>query len=154
MRAITTDTDRVFIRRAAVRQRLRIPFFSSLVRAGFPSPAENYIERVCDLNDLCITNAEATYFVRVTGDSMTGDRIEPGDILIVDSSRQAIDGKICVVWVNGEYTVKRVHYPGGAATSPLIVLMPPNPAYTPIYVHEGDDFRLFGVVTFVIQKPR
>jgi DNA polymerase V len=137
-----------FMQKAVVRQRLSIPFYGSLVRAGFPSPAENYVERVCDLNDLCVSNAEATYFVRVTGDSMTGDRIEPGDVLIVDSSREAVDGKITVVWINGEHTVKRVHYAGG-----MIVLMPSNPKYTPIYVHEGDDFRVFGVVTFVIQKP-
>lgn len=137
-----------FMRRATVGPRLRIPFFGSLVRAGFPSPAENYVERVCDLNDLCVTNAEATYFVRVTGDSMTGDRIEPGDVLIVDSSREAVDGKIAVVWINGEHTVKRVHYAGD-----MIVLMPSNPKYAPLYVHEGDDFRVFGVVTFVIQKP-
>lgn len=137
-----------FMQRATIGSRIRIPFFGSLVRAGFPSPAENYVERVCDLNDLCVTNAEATYFVRVTGDSMAGDRIEPGDVLIVDSSREAVDGKIAVVWINGEHTVKRVHYAGD-----MIVLMPSNPKYTPIYVHEGDDFRVFGVVTFVIQKP-
>jgi DNA polymerase V len=137
-----------YMQRAKIGPRLRIPFYTSLVRAGFPSPAENYVERVCDLNDLCVTNAEATYFVRVTGDSMTGDRIEPGDILIVDSSREAVDGKIAIVWINGEHTVKRVHYAGD-----MIVLMPSNSKYAPLYVHEGDDFRVFGVVTFVIQKP-
>jgi DNA polymerase V len=134
--------------KAQPKGRQLIPFFTSLIQAGFPSPAENYVERVCDLNDLCITNAEATYFVRVTGDSMTGDRIEPGDVLIVDCSREAIDGKIVVVWVNGEHTVKRIHY-----AQEMIILMPSNPKYDPIYVHEGDDFRVFGVVTYVIQKP-
>lgn len=147
MRTIPTpDVD--YFTRAISTTRLRIPFYTSLVRAGFPSPAENYVERVCDLNDLCITNAEATYFVRVTGDSMTGDRIEPGDVLIVDCSREAIEGKIVVVWLNGEHTVKRIHY-----ATPLVVLMPSNPKYEPIYVQPGDDFRIFGVVTFVIQKP-
>lgn len=136
-----------FMQKAAVGQRLRIPFYGSLIRAGFPSPAENYVERVCDLNDLCVSNAEATYFVRVTGDSMTGDRIEPGDVLIVDCSREAVDGRICVVWFNGEHTVKRIHY-----ADPLIVLVPSNTKYKPIYVQPGDDFKVFGVVTFVIQK--
>jgi DNA polymerase V len=135
--------------RADIQTRYRIPFFSSCVQAGFPSPATDYIERVCDLNDLCITNAEATYFVRVTGDSMTGDRIEPGDVLVVDSSREAADGKIIVAWVNGDYTVKRIQRAGD-----LIVLLSANPRYEPIYVHPGDDFRVFGVVTFVIQRPR
>lgn len=68
--------------------RLRILLFASSVRAGFPSATENYVERVCDLN---ISNAQATYFVRVTGDFMTGDRIGEGDVLIVDCSREATD---------------------------------------------------------------
>ncbi|WP_420147657.1 LexA family protein [Spirosoma sp.] len=134
--------------KAVVRKRLRIPFFQSMIQAGFPSPAENYVEWVCDLNDLCITNTEATYFVRVTGDSMTGDRIEPGDILIVDCSRDPVEGKIMVVWYNGAHTVKRVHY-----ADDVIVLIPSNPKYEPIDVYPGDDFRIFGVVTYVIQKP-
>ena len=138
----------VCVVKVAIETRYRIPFFTSYIQAGFPSPAENYVERVCDLNDLCITNAEATYFVRVTGDSMTGDRIEPGDVLIVDCSREPVDGKIVVVWFNGEHTVKRIHYAGD-----IVVLIPSNPKYEPIYVHTGDDFRVFGVVTFVIQKP-
>ncbi|MGF7215989.1 DNA polymerase V [Spirosoma lacussanchae] len=134
--------------RATVETQLRIPFFQSLVQAGFPSPAENYVERVCDLNDLCISNAEATYFVRVASDSMIGDRIDRDDVLVVDCSREPVDGKIVVVWLNGDHVVKRIHYAGE-----LIVLMSSNPKYDPIYVHPGDDFRVFGVVTFVIQKP-
>lgn len=146
MRYNSTDDNDPFIQ-AIISTRLRIPFYGSLIRAGFPSPAENYVERVCDLNDLCINNAEATYFVRVIGDSMTGDRIEPGDVLIVDSSREATEGRIVVVWVNGEYTVKRIHF-----APPLIVLQPSNPKYDPIYVQPNSDFRVFGVVTFNIQK--
>ena len=133
--------------RAIVGSPLRIPLFSSFVRAGFPSPAESHVERVCDLNDLCITNREASYFVRVTGDSMNGDRMDEGDVLIVDCSREATEGKICVVWFNGEHTVKRVHY-----APPLIVLMASNPAYDPIYVQPDDAFKIFGVVTFVFHK--
>lgn len=129
--------------------RYLIPFFASYVQAGFASPAESYIERVCDLNDLCITNAEATYFVRVASDSMIGDRIDRGDVLVVDCSRPAADGKIVVVWLNGDHCVKRIHYAGE-----LIVLLSSNPKYDPIYVNAGDDFRVFGVVTFVIQKPQ
>lgn len=144
--SLEPDCDDYLIR-ATVASRLRIPFFASLVRAGFPSPAENYVERVCDLNDLCIANAEATYFVRVTGDSMRGDRIEPGDVLIVDCAREAVEGRICVVWFNGEHTVKRIQY-----APPLVVLVASNPAYPPIHVQPDDDFRVFGVVTFVFHK--
>ncbi len=105
---LTSDCDDS-IQRAVIATHHKIPFYGSLIRAGFPSPAENYVERVCDLNDLCITNADAIYFVRVTGDSMTGDRIEPGDVLIMDSLRELIDNGIAVVWFNGEYTIKCVH---------------------------------------------
>lgn len=129
-------------------RRRRIPFFVSFVQAGFPSPAENYIEKVCDLNDLCVTHAEATYFVRVTGDSMQGDRIEPGDVLVVDCSGEARHGKISVVWLNGEYTVKRLHFEGEC-----IYLVPSNPRYKTLAVLPGDDFRFFGEVTYVIHKP-
>ena len=78
---------------------------------------------------------------------MTGDRIEPGDVLVVDSSREAIEGRIAVVWFNGEYTVKRIRH-----AHPLVVLEPSNPKYDPIYVQPDDDFKVFGIVTFVIQK--
>lgn len=134
-------------------QKLRIttyyalPFFGSWVQAGFPSPATDYVERVCDLNDLCITNPEATYFVRATGDSMIGDRIEAGDILIVDSSYEPTDGRIVIVSLNGENLVKRIQWAGGK-----LVLLSSNPVYGPIPVQAGDHFRVFGVVTWVIQK--
>ncbi|MBO0950884.1 LexA family protein [Fibrella forsythiae] len=146
MRA-TPITDVDFFTKSVATTRLRIPFYGSLIQAGFPSPAENYVERVCDLNDLCVSNQEATYFVRVIGDSMIGDRIEPGDVLVVDSSREAIDGRIAVVWFNGEYTVKRIRQ-----AHPLVILEPSNPNYDPIYVQPDDDFRVFGIVTFVIHK--
>ncbi|WP_461069081.1 LexA family protein [Spirosoma horti] len=124
-----------------------IPFFSSLVQGGFPSPAESYLDKVCDLNDLCITSPEATYFVRVTGDSMIGDRIEPGDVLIVDSSRTPSDGKIVIVWYDGGHAVKRIRY-----ADKLIVLESSNPKYLPIYVHPGENFSIVGVVTYNLQK--
>lgn len=148
MRRTVTPPKPAFMLKAQVSSRLLIPFFQSFIQAGFPSPAENYLERVCDLNDLCITNAEATYFVRVTGDSMSGDRLEPGDVLVVDCSRDATEGKVVVVWLNGEHTVKRIHFEGDE-----VFLVAANPRYPTIPVRHGDDFRIFGVVTFVIHKP-
>ena len=148
MPAPAEPNDKQYLVKAALTTRLRIPFYASLVRAGFTSPAESYVERVCDLNDLWVTNAEATYFVRVEGDSMMDAHIWPGDVLIVDCSREALEGKIVVVWFNGEHTVKRIHY-----APPLVVLLAANPKYEPIYVQPNDNFRIFGVVTFVISKP-
>ncbi|GAB2554540.1 LexA family protein [Spirosoma areae] len=126
-----------------------IPFFSSMVQGGFPSPAENYIERRLDLNDLCISHPEATYFVRVSGDSMMGDRICEGDVLVVDSSRTPTEGKVVVVWYDGGHSVKRIRY-----TGKLIVLESANPAYLPIYVHPGENFSVLGVVTYNVQTVR
>lgn len=140
---------KAFMTRAVVTSRLQLPFYESPVRAGFPAPSESYVEKVCDLNDLCITNREATYFVRAEGDSMEGDSIQEGDVLIVDCSREPLDGKIVVAWAEGGNTVKRIHYAGS-----LIVLMPSNPKYEPIYIQPGDNFRLYGVVTFVVHKCR
>lgn len=136
-----------FMVRAVVGRRLRIPFFESLIRAGFPSPAESFVEAICDINDLCIHNRDATYFVRVVGDSMIDACINEGDILVVDCSKEALHGKVCVVWFNGEHTVKRIKY-----HFPLTILEPENAAYEPMYVQPGDEFKIFGVVTFVIHK--
>ncbi len=145
---LSGDCDPTVIK-ATVLGRKKVPFFQTLIQAGFPSPATDYVEKVCDLNDLCITHPEATYFVRVIGDSMSGARIEPGDILIVDSSRDVVNQKIVVAWYNGELTVKRIQLD----TPPLIVLLPANPNYLPIYVQPDDAFDVLGIVTFVIQKP-
>lgn len=142
------------ILKATIRTRYRIPFYGSHVQAGFPSPADNYVERSCDLNDLCISNLEATYFVRVTGDSMIGDHIVEGDVLVVDCSRKATEGKIVVASYNGEDTVKRLHFYTGGPAGDGVVLRASNPKYEPIYIQPGDDFRIFGVVTFVIHKPQ
>lgn len=134
--------------RATVETTFFIPFYSSYVQAGFPSPAESYIENACDLNDLCIDNPDATYFVRVGSDSMSGDRIERGDVLVVDCSKEPTDGKIVVVWYEGNHAVKRLYRVGD-----MIVLMSSNPAYDPIYVHPGENFQVFGVVIHVFFKP-
>ncbi|WP_461129726.1 LexA family protein [Spirosoma aerophilum] len=132
--------------RAKLSSKHKIPFFSSMVQGGFPSPAENYVERRLDLNDLCIAHPEAAFFVRVTGDSMIGDRICPGDVLVVDSSRVHIDNKIVVVWYDGGHSVKRIRQAGE-----VIILESSNEKYMPIYVHAGEAFSILGVVTHNIQ---
>lgn len=131
---------------AKVDSHYQIPFFSSLVQGGFASPAENYIERRLDLNELCIAHPEATYFVRVAGDSMNGDRIEPGDVLVVDSSRPVVSGKVVIVWYDGGHSVKRIRY-----TGQVVILESSNPTYLPIYIHPGENFSVMGVVTHNVQ---
>lgn len=135
--------------RVVITSKLEIPLFAWPVHCGFPSPAESYIERVCDLNDLCIYDKDATYFGIAEGDSMSGDRIREGDRFIFDASLTAQNGDIVVAQLNDEYTLKRIRFADTA-----VILEPSNPAYEPIYVQPEDKFRVVGVVTYVFFKPK
>ncbi len=127
---------------------LPLPLFSG-VAAGFPSPAEPFIEQSLDLNELMIRHPAATFFVRVNGDSMQGAGIFSGDILVVDRSLSAVNGKIIVAFVNGEFTVKRLLLDGKNAC-----LAPENPSYATIPITPETEFQVWGVVTYVIHKPK
>src|SRR4051812_19566729 len=87
--------------------RLRIPLFAGPIAAGFPSPADDYIEMQLDLNDLCIQHPHATFFARATGMSMINAGILPGDVLVIDRSVEPQDGSIVVALLEGGFTVKR-----------------------------------------------
>lgn len=130
-----------------IRGTLQIPFFLSSVSAGFPSPAQDYIEQSLDLNELLIQRPAATYFVRVEGDSMTGAGIHDGDVLIVDRSLTARHNDIVIASLEGELTVKQLEL------KPVCRLVPRNPRYAPIPVPE-EGLELFGVVTNVIHSVR
>lgn len=123
------------------------PLFLSDVSAGFPSPADDYIERNLDLNEHLIQNPAATFFVRVAGDSMIGASINHGDILIVDRSIEAASGKIVIAVVNGELTVKRL-----IKTAYSCRLIAENPNYEPIKATADAPFEIWGVVTFAIHQ--
>lgn len=124
-----------------------LPIYTASVQAGFPSPAESDLDGMLDLNELLIAHPAATFFVRVTGDSMQNAGIFSGDTLIVDRSLKAADNKIVVAIVGGEFTVKRLRMHGDS-----ISLLPENPAYPALEVKEGSDFQVWGVVTYVIHK--
>jgi DNA polymerase V len=124
-----------------------LPLFLSSVEAGFPSPAEEYLEGMLDLNKLMIKHPAATFFVRAAGDSMSGAAIHPGDILMVDRAEEAVSGKIILAVVNGEFTVKRFIKKGRN-----ISLQPENPRYPVIEITPESDFQVWGVVTWVIHK--
>jgi DNA polymerase V len=123
-----------------------LPLYASRVPAGFPSPADDYVDQRLDLNDL-IDRPAATFFVKVTGHSMTGASIHDGDLLVVDRSIEAVDGKIVIAAVNGELTVKRLTLKSGE-----VWLMPENPAFPPLQLKEGLDCVIWGVVTRVIHS--
>lgn len=133
----------------ALDQKSRVvrPLFSCHVSAGFPSPADDYIDQRLDLNDLLIANPAATFFVRAAGDSMTGAAITHGDILIVDRSLTATSGKIVIAIINGELTVKRLVH-----TATSCQLVAENPAYPALEISEDSDFQVWGVVTSVIHQ--
>lgn len=124
-----------------------LPMFLESVSAGFPSPAEDYLEDKLDLNDLLIRNPASTFFVRVTGDSMINSGIHSGDILVVDRSLDPKDGSIVIAVINGELTVKRLSRYNGN-----ISLVPENPNYKKINITAEMNFEVWGVVSSVIHK--
>ena len=123
------------------------PLLAARVAAGFPSPADDYLERRIDLNEHLIRHPAATFFVRVAGDSMKGAGIFDGDLLIVDRAAEVTSGCIVVARVHDEFTMKRVRKVGGR-----VFLDPENENYQPIEVTEGSDFEVWGRVTGSVRE--
>ena len=137
----------VSIQPCEIRTKQRLPLYLSKVRAGFPSPADDYLDRKLDLNEFLIKQPAATFFVKMTSDSMITAGIQSGDILIVDRSQEARHNKIVVAVVNGEFTVKRIHKKAGK-----LFLLSENPEFKPIEITDGTDFEIWGVVLHVIHS--
>ncbi len=125
----------------------RVPLSESAVHAGFPSPAEDFLEGALDLNSLVIRHPEATFFARVEGDSMQGEGIAEGDILVVDKAVEPFDGCLAVAYVDGEFTLKRVRM-----EADRILLVPANPRYPTIEIAAGQEFAVWGVVQWVVKR--
>lgn len=128
-------------------QKPALPYFSTAVKAGFPSPADDPIEEKLDLNSYLIEHPAATFFVRVEGDSMHHGGIQHGDLLVVDRSLSPKHGSIVIAVINGEFTVKRVKI-----QSKKLFLIPDNPEFPILEVTSEMDFQAWGVVTYVIHK--
>ena len=124
-----------------------IPLAESSVHAGFPSPADDFLEGSLDLNSLVIKHPEATFFARVEGDSMQDEGIAEGDILVVDKAIEPFDGCLAVAYVEGEFTLKRVRM-----EPDRILLVPANPKYPVIEIAAGQDFAVWGVVWWIIKQ--
>lgn len=129
------------------KTKVRVPLYSSKVSAGFPSPADDHIEKKLDLNEYMIGNQNATFFVKVQGDSMSGIGILHGDLIVVDRSIKPVDGKVVVAVVDGELTVKRLRQIKGKT-----YLVPENPDYEPIEIKEFTDFQIWGCVDGSLRK--
>lgn len=123
----------------------RLPFYQHTISAGFPSPADDDIEEMIDLNDLLIKRPTSTFFLKVSGSSMIKAGIHHQDILIVDRSIQPSNGKVVIASVNGELTVKRLSVVGNRTQ-----LVAENDDYPSIDITEDMDLMFWGVVTNVI----
>lgn len=140
--------DRVdIVGRAVTESSQTTPLYLDRISAGFPSPADDYIETALDLNTYLIRNPPATFMVKVSGDSMTGAGIHDGDILVVDRSEEPSHGKIVVAVLDGELTVKRLLMKDGR-----ILLAPENPRYQTITVAAEQDLHVWGVVSGVVRR--
>ena len=121
------------------------PLFMVPVSAGFPSPADDYVEGKLDLNSHLIKNPASTFFVRVAGDSMIDAGIHPDDILIVDRALEPVDKKVVIAIIEGDMIVKRMRIKAGE-----IYLVPENDRYAPVQIKKEMEFEVWGVVTNVI----
>ncbi|MEM0932869.1 MAG: translesion error-prone DNA polymerase V autoproteolytic subunit [Bacteroidota bacterium] len=126
-----------------------LPFFDGGISAGFPSPADDFMENRISLDTELVRDTEATFYARVNGSSMEGAGLYDGDLLVIDRSIEPYDGCIAVCYVEGEFTVKRIKKENDKVT-----LMPENPKYDPIVI-EGDMILvIWGVVTYSIKSHK
>lgn len=125
----------------------RIPLYLSAVQAGWPSPADDYIDQQLNLHELAVRNPAATFFLRAAGDSMLGAGIHDGDLLIVDRSVDATHNRVVIAALDGELLVKRLIRRSNRAW-----LAPANPDYPEIEITAREYVHIWGVVTYVLHK--
>ena len=125
------------------------PMAQDGIHAGFPSPATDYMTQAINLNKELVKHPAATFYGRVVGDSMIDAGVDEGDILVIDRSLTAKDGDMAVCFVDGEFTLKYLRMKDNELT-----LVPANPNYPQIHISEGVEFRMWGVVTYIIKKVR
>lgn len=133
--------------RTEEQSKLYITISDSPVHAGFPSPADDHLENKLDLNKALVKNPATTFFAKVKGDSMDGEGVEDGDMLIIDKSLDPFDNCLAVCFLEGEFTLKRVKIEGDN-----IFLIPANPKYKPIRIRKENDFYIWGIVRYLIKK--
>ncbi len=125
-----------------------IPLYQSRVQAGFPSPADDYMELSLDVLKFLVDKPYSTFCVKVKGNSMEGAAIKDGSILVVDRSKNVKNEDIIIATLNGDFTVKRYQKNKGQ-----VWLIPEHPAYDRVLVTEEMEFQIWGVVTYIITQP-
>lgn len=130
---------------------LELQYSQEGVRAGFPSLAQDYTTDAIDLNKELVRHPSSTFYARCVGDSMKDSGIDDGDLLIIDKSLEPGEGDIVVAYIDGEFTLKRIHID---TTHNFLMLMPSNPNYQPIKVTEENHFIIWGIVTYNIKRQK
>lgn len=128
---------------------LELPFADGGIKAGFPSPAQDYLTDAIDLNRDIIKHKESTFYARVSGDSMKDAGIGDGDIVVVDKALDAKDGDFVVAFIDGDFTIKQFKMDKSGEFGWLV---PYNSDYSPIRITADNDFQIWGVITFTIKK--
>ena len=122
-------------------------FIEHGISAGFPSPADDFKELRISIDQEVVRNESATFYARVSGESMQGAGLDDGDLLVIDRSLEPKDNKIAVCFIDGEFTVKRLK-----VEADCIYLMPENKKYPPLKVTEENELIIWGIVTYVVKK--
>lgn len=135
---------------ADISTALPLPYADGGIRAGFPSPAQDYLSESIDLNKDLIRHPASTFYARVIGDSMAGEGITEGDILVIDKSVDPEHGDLAVCCLDGEFTLKRLRF----MSDNRLYLMPSNRKYRPIEITRDTDFSVWGVVLYTIKANR
>ena len=125
----------------------QVPMYSHKIPAGFPSPADDYVDDRLSLDQHLIPHRESTFFVRAIGNSMVDAGIFDGDLLVVDRSIEPVHGHIVIAVIDGELTVKRLHQRDGQT-----ILKPANARFKDIVLKEGQELQVWGVVTSTIKR--
>jgi DNA polymerase V len=125
-----------------------VKFVSIPINAGFPSPAEDYIEDTIDLPKMLLKNPSSTYILRVKGQSMVDAGIFDKSLIVVDASLEPLNGDIAVCIIDGEFTLKRI-----SRFKDKLYLLPENKDFKPIEVKEGSNFEVWGILTWVLNQP-
>jgi DNA polymerase V len=134
---------------ASIETNLSLPLADGGIKAGFPSPAQDFLDQAIDLNKELVRHPASTFYGRVRGDSMEDAGIYDGDILVIDKSLEPRDGDVAVCFVDGEFTIKHIRMEEN-----LIWLVPANKHYQPIKVTQENEFLIWGIVTYSIKKQR
>ncbi|NYI50954.1 LexA family protein [Macellibacteroides fermentans] len=144
---INKSKHKIRIYRSDTQTELALPFANEGIKAGFPSPAQDFLDQSIDLNKELIKNKEATFYGVVNGDSLKKIGLMHGDILVIDRSMEFCDNYLAVCFIDGEFTTKFIK-----RDNDIIWLMPENDDYQPIKVTEENQFMVWGVVTYSIKN--